>query len=554
MPIRDGSSARNAKLAGAGVAGVVGFASVFGFVPAAQAHTGHTGHTAAQPKAGTPTDSGKTASSGTSSVAPRVTPQYGEQKYRVGVQLKNGAYAPTPAPPDTLTGDTTLTITESGPNAPAPPNNTFTCTTSDATQDPNTTRTWCVNTEQAGFRPRSSTSPSPTGAPSDEDFYAAPQDTITIQQTTVRPNLVKDTSTATIKPCTIPASQEIPVCFVEPGNPDSGMKSTDAVFDDNGLPPVADDDSASTPYQTATDVDVLSNDTTHGAPVKGVSVRRAPGHGSAHVVSTSSGPQIRYVPADGFVGTDTFSYTLTTGNGSSTATVRVDVGAPPPSAKDDSAATTTGQPVTIDVSNNDNPRGRPITQLRVTSTPQHGTAHVVHTSNGPQVRYTPDTGYVGNDTFHYSITTDGGTASATVRVDVSAAAVAPVAVDDIASTKSGTAVTVPVTSNDQPNGGGTLRITSTGTPAHGTVRIEGRDVVYTPSGSYTGPDSFTYTVRNDNGSDTATVHITVTGSGFLANTGVDSQAMLEVGALLLVVGGAATAAGRRRRGNSHAAG
>lgn len=562
MPIRRYSSVRNARIAGAGVAGVVGFASVFGLAPAAQAQTGHTGHAATQPKDGTPNGSDNTASSGTSSVSPRVEPSYGYQKYRVGVQLKDGSYAPIPAPPDTLTGDTTFTITETGPNEPPAPNKTFSCTTTDASQDPGTTRTWCQDQEDlpamrarlARSAPRAVTRPTPPTAPITEQFNAAPGDQITIRQTTVRPNLVKDTSTVVIPPCTIPDPAGVPICYAEAGNTDSGIKSTDAIFEDTGLPPVAADDSASTPYNTAKLVDVLANDDTQGAPVKNVSVHRAPGHGTAHVVSTSSGPQIRYTPARGFVGTDTFTYTLTTGNGSSTATVTVNVGAPPPAAKDDSASTSMDQAVTVDVTRNDNPRGRAITQLKVTSNPQHGSAHVVHTSNGPEVRYTPDAGFTGNDTFHYSITTDGGTASATVHVDVSAPAAAPVAVDDAASTKSGTAVTVPVTSNDQPNGGGPLHITSTGTPAHGTVRVDGQDVVYTPDDSYTGTDSFTYTVQNDNGSATATVHITVTGSRTLANTGVDSQALLEVGGMLLLTGGAATTAGRRRRRSGHAAG
>jgi hypothetical protein len=562
VPIRRCSSARSAKLAGAGVAGVVGFASVFGYVPTAQADTAPAGHAAAQPVARTAKSADSAAPTAKRTVAPAVTAHYGSQKYRVGVQLKDGSYAPIPAAPDTLTGDTTLTITETGPNAPDAPDNTVTCTTSDATQDPNSTRTWCespnlpglaaLRKQRAQVSPHAVTRPTPDTAPGTEEFVAAPHDKITIRQTTVRPNLVKDTSTVIIKPCTIDPSQEFAICFKEPGNPDSGVTSTDAIFEDTGLPPVATDDSASTPYDTSKVVDVLANDDAHGAPIKKVSVHRAPGHGSAHAVSTSSGPHIRYVPANGFVGTDTFTYTLTTANGSSTATVRVDVAPPRPAAKDDSASTTSDQAVTIDVTRNDNPRGRTITQLHITSQPKHGSAHVVHRSGRFEVRYTPQTGFTGMDTFPYSFTTDGGTASATVRVDVAAPAPAPAAVDDSASTQSGTPVTVHVTSNDKPNGGGALVITSTGTPSHGTVRINGHNVVYTPAGTYTGPDSFTYTVHNSNGSATATVHITVTSSGVLADTGVDSQALLELGGMLLVTGGAASVLGGRRRRGRHA--
>jgi hypothetical protein len=201
--------------------------------------------------------------------------------------------------------------------------------------------------------------------------------------------------------------------------------------------------------------------------------------------------------------------------------------------------------VNVDVTKNDNPRGRTIGKIHVTAGPNHGTAHVVPTAGGREIRYTPDTGYVGSDTFRYSITTDGGTASATVHVDV--VAPPPDAVDDSGQTQSGKSVTVHVTANDDENGGGPLTITAAGTPGHGSVQIVGQDIVYTADSTYTGPDSFTYTIRNAGGSDTATVNITVSGSGNLAETGVDSAALLEIGAALLLLGGVATAAGHRRR-------
>jgi DNA/RNA endonuclease G (NUC1) len=50
---------------------------------------------------------------------------------------------------------------------------------------------------------------------------------------------------------------------------------------------------------------------------------------------------------------------------------------------------------------------------------------------------------------------------------------------------------------------------SVGTPAHGTLSGTAPNQTYTPAPDYFGPDSFTYTVTNDNGSATATVNITV---------------------------------------------
>ena len=46
--------------------------------------------------------------------------------------------------------------------------------------------------------------------------------------------------------------------------------------------------------------------------------------------------------------------------------------------------------------------------------------------------------------------------------------------------------------------------------AHGTVTFDDTGVAYTPAADYNGPDSFTYTVTNDDGPSTATVDVTVT--------------------------------------------
>lgn len=550
------SSRRAVKLTGAGAAGAVGVAAVFGMSPTAQANPPHT------TSHHDPGSGAKKSGTGERAVAETATPNYGYQKYRVGVQLKSGAYAPVPAPPDTLTGDTTLTIHATNVDPSTYPDTTMTCTTQDASQDPGTTRTWCtqpqaVRSAQLGelrkIAPRLITQPTPTGAPQNELFVARPGDTITITQTTVEPNLVADTSTATIEPCQANGQFIIvAACMVNPtAAPGSQvMLSTDKIFEDTGLPPQAVNDSAGTGFQQPTTVDVLANDTTQGAPVTGLSVSSPPGHGSANVVSTASGREIRYRPENGFVGTDTFEYTLQTGNGQSTATVTVQVAAPPPTAHDDSAQTTRDHGVDVDVLGNDNPRGQDVTGLRVTSTPGHGRAYVVSTSTGREIRYVPDAGFIGADKFTYTIRTAGGTSEATVSVDV--AAPPPIANDDTATTPQGQSVSVAVTANDDQNGGGALTITSTSTPGHGSVRIDGQHVVYTANSNYVGSDSFSYTVQNSGGSATATVHVTVTGSGNLAQTGLDSASLLGIGGLLLGSGAALSVAGRRRRGGRHA--
>jgi hypothetical protein len=87
----------------------------------------------------------------------------------------------------------------------------------------------------------------------------------------------------------------------------------------------------------------------------------------------------------------------------------------PPVAQNDSASTTEGTPVNINVLTNDSdPDNDPLSIQSVTD-PPHGTA----VRDGQSVRYTPDSGFAGSDSFDYTISDGrGGTASATVTVRV----------------------------------------------------------------------------------------------------------------------------------------
>ncbi len=76
---------------------------------------------------------------------------------------------------------------------------------------------------------------------------------------------------------------------------------------------IANDDSATTPYQTPVVVPVLDNDTIDGVapvPVEDVtmSIETAPGNGTVEINSDGT---ITYTPNAGFSGTDTFVYRIT---------------------------------------------------------------------------------------------------------------------------------------------------------------------------------------------------------------------------------------------------
>ena len=111
---------------------------------------------------------------------------------------------------------------------------------------------------------------------------------------------------------------------------------------------------------------------------------------------------IAYQPSPGYVGTDQVGLRVDGPGGiAGRATVLITVVAPraPPVAVDDRAETDEDTAVTIDVLANDRSSGAIANDtLRITATPDHGTAVVV---NGG-VRYTPEPGFSGTDGFGYS--------------------------------------------------------------------------------------------------------------------------------------------------------
>jgi hypothetical protein len=303
-------------------------------------------------------------------------------------------------------------------------------------------------------------------------------------------------------------------------------------------PPVANDDSAGTLRNTPVTVNVVANDVDPDNDTLTVTSATTPAHGTTQVVSSGS---VKYTPATGYVGPDTFNYTINDGHGH-TASAKVTITVSntangSPDAVNDSAATQQDTPVTIGVLDNDSdPDGDALTVTNV-SDPPHGAA-AINPNN--TVTYTPDNHYFGSDSFTYTISDGrGGTDTATVGVTVNRPANrAPDAVDDSATTQQSTAVTINVLGNDSDPDGDPLTVTAVSDPPHGTaVRNADNSVTYTPDGGYSGGDGFTYTIGDGRGgTDTANVSVfvepaaasgdkKVEGGGWIADSnGTDGKA------------------------------
>jgi hypothetical protein len=126
------------------------------------------------------------------------------------------------------------------------------------------------------------------------------------------------------------------------------------------------------------------------------------------------------------------------------------------------------------------------------------------------ITFTPDIEFDGTATFSYTIkNTYGGTATATVSVDV-LAPVPPIAGPDSATTPSNTPVTIDVLANDSDPNSLPLSIQQAGFPLHGSaVANADNTITYTPNAGFQGVDLFIYVVQNSQGA-IANGNVTVT--------------------------------------------
>ncbi|OQX12316.1 MAG: hypothetical protein BWK80_43840 [Desulfobacteraceae bacterium IS3] len=277
------------------------------------------------------------------------------------------------------------------------------------------------------------------------------------------------------------------------------------IFVENA-PPVAIDDKTSTRPNQAVSIPVLTNDSDpNGDPLTIEGIVTKPKHGT---VSFTPDGTVIYTPKPGFTGIDTFVYEISDGNGGTdTATVRVTVDNETPAAVADSVVTRPDQPITIPVLANDtDPEGDPLKVTRITP-PTNGT--VVKNEDGT-LTYTPNPGFIGSDTFTYTVKdTSGNTNSATVTVVVDP--YTPNAVDNAESTEPDKPITISVVSDDNDPNGDALTITQITQPGNGKVTDNGNGTLtYKPNPAFSGTDTFTYTVCDKgNHCDIAAVTVTV---------------------------------------------
>jgi VCBS repeat-containing protein len=337
---------------------------------------------------------------------------------------------------------------------------------------------------------------------------------------------------------------------------------TITITGENDAPDAVDDNVGFTEDDGSSLLDLVGNDTdpdtSDTLSVGGIDTTGTSGSVSLVNGTVSYDPNGQFENlAVGETAIDTFSYTVTDGNGGvDTATVNVTitgVNDTPTAVNDDFAfGEDDGASVLAVVGNDTDPDGDTLTVGGIDTT---GTVGSVSLSSGT-VSYDPNgqfenlaVGETAIDTFTYTVTDgNGGTDTATVNVTITGVNDAPAAVDDNATFGEDDGASIlAVVGNDTDPDGDTLTvgaIDTTGTV--GTVSLSGGTVSYDPNGQFenlavgdTAIDTCTYTVTDGNGgTDTATVNVTITGVNDVP-TAVDDNATFgeDDGASILAVVG-----------------
>ena len=280
-------------------------------------------------------------------------------------------------------------------------------------------------------------------------------------------------------------------------------------------------DSISLSEDTSIFIDVLSNDdvVTNALDISSLALTTQPINGRARVVG--GGQFIEYTPDSNYNGNDALSYQVANRSGIFSSETMVSVDVRPlddaPVANPDTGATITNTPVTIAVLINDNhpDSSNTITAetLQIVTEPTNGIVDIIDAA----VRYTPNMGFVGTDSFQYNVADNQVQYSniTTAMIVVTSSTTSVTATDDSASINEDTAIDIDVTANDSSTSGtvDTTTVQIIAPPSNGSAIVNATTgiISYIGNANYFGDDHLRYVVFDSLGnvSNIASVDITV---------------------------------------------
>ena len=267
----------------------------------------------------------------------------------------------------------------------------------------------------------------------------------------------------------------------------------------NDAPTAAQGLTASTPTATAKQITLAGSDVDGDSLTYAIATQ--PAHGSVSLTGSTA----TYTSTAGYVGPDSFTYTVEDPANATSAPATVDITvtqqAAPPVATAVTVSTDEDQAKTFTLTATD-PNGDTL-NYGISVQPTHGTVSLA----GNQATYTPDTNYNGPDAFGWTVSDGSPPISSTASITVNAVNDVPVASAGTKTTAEDTVATVALVAADVE--GQTLGYAVT-QPQHGSVSLAGGQATYTPAANYAGPDSFTFTASDGSSTSVpATVSVTV---------------------------------------------
>ncbi|MEQ1705535.1 MAG: calcium-binding protein [Rickettsiales bacterium] len=238
--------------------------------------------------------------------------------------------------------------------------------------------------------------------------------------------------------------------------------------------------------------------------------------GAAHGSTSISGGKLFYTPSKNYFGTDSFTYTISDGNGGfDTKTVNATIISvnDAPVATNDVITISEDSTALITILSNDSDVEDgffPAANIKITTQPTNGTVAIQ--SDG-KVLYTPKADFYGQDSFKYTVTDSQGLVS-----NIATATINVTLINDSPKFKTGSTITFTedtpatfdVNSYFYDPDGNAFTINSVSSP-NASISFAGNMITYTPKPNYNGIDKFTITLKDSFGAtSTLIVDATVT--------------------------------------------
>ena len=238
-----------------------------------------------------------------------------------------------------------------------------------------------------------------------------------------------------------------------------------------------------------------------------------PSHGVISGFDTTTGV-LSYTPEAGYVGQDSFMFTVTNSNGISSAPAYAII-----NLTDTPVANARFKNVGVNsvanaiIVTGQDPLARPCTfALEPGTGPSHGCISDIDQYTGV-VTYTPECGYAGQDGFMFTITNSSGISSLPAAVTITVIDIPFAQAQSVSVVANSTTNVMTLTGKDPL--GEVLVFALEDSPSHGTITsfdAKSGVVAYVPNTKFVGQDAFTFTVTNSPAgitSESATVAITV---------------------------------------------